>query len=61
VPKEFIEACFPLRIERYETIPDSGGEPDLFDFGGTIEEIKASCTDETHFEPPVPPTFAQAG
>jgi N-methylhydantoinase B len=25
VPNEFIEAYFPLRIDRYETIPDSGG------------------------------------
>ena len=25
VPNEFIEAYFPLRIERYDTIPDSGG------------------------------------
>ncbi len=25
VPNEFIEAYFPLRIEKYETIPDSGG------------------------------------
>ena len=25
VPNEFIEAYFPLRIEQYETIPDSGG------------------------------------
>ena len=25
VPNEFIEAYFPLRISRYETIPDSGG------------------------------------
>ena len=25
VPNEFIESYFPLRIERYETIPDSGG------------------------------------
>jgi N-methylhydantoinase B len=25
VPNEFLEAYFPLRIERYETIPDSGG------------------------------------
>jgi len=25
VPNEFIEAYFPLRITRYETIPDSGG------------------------------------
>ena len=25
VPNEFIEAYFPLRVETYETIPDSGG------------------------------------
>ena len=25
VPNEFLEAYFPLRIERYESIPDSGG------------------------------------
>ncbi len=25
VPNEFIEAYFPLRVEKYETIPDSGG------------------------------------
>ncbi|BFM07677.1 hydantoinase B/oxoprolinase family protein [Halioxenophilus aromaticivorans] len=25
VPNEFIESYFPVRIERYETIPDSGG------------------------------------
>ena len=25
MPNEFIESYFPLRIERYETIPDSGG------------------------------------
>jgi len=37
------------------------GEPGLFDFGGTIEEIKARCKDETHLEPPVAPVFAQVG
>ena len=43
-----------LRAER--------GEPGLFDFGGTIEEIKARCKEETHLDPPVPPTFfARAG
>jgi N-methylhydantoinase B len=25
VPNEFLERYFPLRIERYETVPDSGG------------------------------------
>ena len=42
-----------LRAER--------GETGLFDFGGTIEEIKARCKAETHLDPPVQPTFAQAG
>jgi N-methylhydantoinase B len=35
------------------------GEPGLFDFGGTIEEIKARCRAETHLEPPSAPTFAR--
>jgi hypothetical protein len=29
-----------------------------FDFGGTIEEIKARCKQETHLDPPVRPTFS---
>jgi N-methylhydantoinase B len=37
------------------------GEPGLFDFGGTIEEIKARCKAETHLDPPATPTFARAG
>jgi N-methylhydantoinase B len=41
-----------LRAER--------GEPDLFDFGGSIEDIKARCKEETHLDPPVPPTFAHS-
>jgi N-methylhydantoinase B len=41
-----------LRAER--------GEAGLFDFGGTIEEIKARCKAETHLDPPEAPTFAQA-
>jgi N-methylhydantoinase B len=36
------------------------GEPGLFDFGGTIEEIKGRCKAETHLDPPAAPTFAQA-
>jgi N-methylhydantoinase B len=43
------------------SLRDARGEPDLFDFGGTIEEIKARCKKETHLDPPVPPTFAQVG
>ena len=35
------------------------GEPEMFDFGGSIEEIKARCKVETHLDPPQTPTFAQ--
>ncbi len=34
------------------------GEPGLFDFGGSIEEIKVRCKQETHLDPPQTPTFA---
>ncbi len=37
------------------------GECPMFDFGGSIEEIKSRCKAETHLEPPVRPTFAQTG
>jgi N-methylhydantoinase B len=36
------------------------GAVEMFNFGGTIEEIKARCKAETHLDPPVPPTFARA-
>jgi N-methylhydantoinase B len=36
------------------------GEVEMFNFGGSIEEIKARCKAETHLDPPVPPTFARA-
>ena len=32
-------------------------QDEMFNFGGTIEEIKARCLEETHLEPPVSPTF----
>jgi N-methylhydantoinase B len=41
-----------LRAER--------GEVEMFNFGGNIEDIKARCKEETHLDPPVPPTFARA-
>jgi N-methylhydantoinase B len=41
-----------LRAER--------GDTEMFDFGGTIEEIRARCLAETHLEPPQPPTFANS-
>ncbi len=34
------------------------GEVELFDFGGTIEDIKTRCKEETHLDPPQKPTFA---
>ena len=36
VPNEFLEAYFPLRIENYETIPDSGG-PGLHRGGNCVK------------------------
>jgi N-methylhydantoinase B len=36
------------------------GAVEMFNFGGTIEEIKARCKAETHLDPPVPPTFTIA-
>ncbi len=38
-----------LRAER--------GEVELFNRGGSIEELKARCLEETHLEPPVDPSF----
>jgi len=35
------------------------GEPAMFDFGGSIEEIKARCLQETHLPAPVSPSFHQ--
>jgi N-methylhydantoinase B len=34
------------------------GDVPLFNFGGSIEEIRARCKAETHLDPPRPPTFA---
>ncbi len=33
------------------------GDPKLFDFGGTVEELKARCKKETGLEPPKTPVF----
>ena len=35
------------------------GDPPMFDFGGSIEEIKARCLQETHLPPPTSPSFHQ--
>ena len=34
------------------------GETGLFNFGGTIDEIKARALEETHLPPPETPTFS---
>ena len=35
------------------------GKIELFDRGGTIEELRARCKEETFLEPPKPPVFAK--
>ena len=38
-------------------LTEKRGDVELFDFGGTIEEIKARCKEETGFDPPKTPVF----
>jgi N-methylhydantoinase B len=45
--------------ELRDRLREERGEPELFNFGGTIEEIKSRCKAETHLEPPRSPTFAE--
>ncbi len=42
---------------REKLIAERGDDIPLFNYGGTIEEIKARCKEETGFEPPVAPLF----
>lgn len=42
---------------RARLIKERGDNIPLFNFGGTIDEIKARCLEETHLEPPVTPMF----
>ncbi len=39
------------------SMAEERGEIEVFNRGGTIEEIKARCLEETHLPPPVAPTF----
>ncbi len=41
-----------------DQLREERGEIELFDFGGSIEEIKSRCKADTHLEPPTTPTFA---
>ncbi|MDP5187472.1 hydantoinase B/oxoprolinase family protein [Alishewanella sp. SMS8] len=43
-----------------QTLSTARGKPELFNFGGTIEEIKARCEAETHLPAPVTPKFRTA-
>jgi N-methylhydantoinase B len=42
-----------------EELSAQRGEPEMFDFGGSIEELKSRCKAETHLDPPQTPTFAR--
>ena len=44
VPNEFLESYLPLRVDRYETVPDSGG-------AGFYRGGNAMCIDYTFIEP----------
>ena len=39
---------------------DAGGDQPLFDRGGTLDELRARCRDETGLEPPRPPVWVAA-
>jgi N-methylhydantoinase B len=41
-----------------ESLRAERGEPEFFDFGGKLEDIISRCKEETHLDPPVPPSFA---
>ena len=41
-----------------ESLRAERGEPEFFDFGGKLDEIIARCKEETHLDPPSPPSFA---
>jgi N-methylhydantoinase B len=43
-----------------KTLSEQRGATELFDFGGTIEEIKARCEAETHLPAPSTPKFKKA-
>jgi N-methylhydantoinase B len=40
-----------------QELSEARGDTALFDFGGTIEELKARCLEETGHEPPAQPEF----
>jgi N-methylhydantoinase B len=38
----------------------AAGEPEVFNFGGDLEDIRSRCEAETHLPAPVKPTFSGA-
>jgi N-methylhydantoinase B len=40
-----------------QTMATTRGAVALFDFGGTVEELKARCKEDTQLEPPKAPVF----
>ena len=40
-----------------QTMASERGDVELFNFGGTVKELKARCKDETHLDPPKTPVF----
>ncbi len=45
--------------ELRSALSSARGEIELFNRGGTIEELKARCEEETHLKPPTAPSFRQ--
>jgi N-methylhydantoinase B len=46
---------------RRQLIDERGEDIPMFNYGGTVEEIRARCEEETHLPAPVPPVFRNAG
>jgi N-methylhydantoinase B len=44
---------------RAKLVAERGEDVPLFNFGGSIDEIKARCKEETHLDAPVQPTFSE--
>ncbi|MDE0919210.1 MAG: hydantoinase B/oxoprolinase family protein [Arenicellales bacterium] len=43
--------------EMRRQLSSSRGKIELFDFGGSVEELKTRCLSDTHLEPPTTPVF----
>lgn len=50
----YLDPCFV-----YNWVTNVRYKTSLFDFGGTVGELKARCKQETRLEPPAQPQFQQ--